>query len=297
MKKRDQKIGNIIGVILLVLAILLFLIPMLLVISVSLTQEKALIDSGFQLIPPVFSLEAYEFIFMDPSTILTAYGVTILQATIATILSVFVMSMCAYSLSRKNFKLRNIIMFIIFFTMLFSGGMVPTYILNTAYLGLKDNFLIYILPGMVSAWYVIIMRTFFSALPDALIESAKIDGAKEFRIFFQIVLPLSKPVIASVSLLILLAKWNDWMTSFLYITNEDLFTLQFLLQRLLEKIEFVRAMAQEALGAGVDIASEDLPGENMRFAMSVVAAGPMMLVFPFFQKYFVKGLTVGSVKG
>ncbi len=297
MKKQDKIVGDVIAVILIALAVLFFLIPLLLVISVSLTDEQALITNGFSLIPSEFSIEGYRYIFMDPSTILISYGVTIAQAVLAMSLSVLVMSMCAYPLSRSNFKLRNIIMFYIFFTMLFSGGMVPTYILNTQTLGLRDNFLIYILPGAVSAWYVIILRTFFKELPAALVDSAKIDGARELTIFFRIILPLSKPVIATVSLLILLAKWNDWMTSFLYITNEDLFTLQYLLQRLLEKIEFVRAMAAEALGAGVDLNSEELPGENMRFAMSVVAAGPMMFIFPFFQKYFVKGLTVGSVKG
>ncbi len=297
MKKRDNKISKIIAFLLLAYAIIFFLLPMLLVVSVSFMEEQEIINSGFKLIPEKFSLQGYELIFADPSTILTAYVVTALQAFLGTFISVLVMSMCAYPLSRKSFKLRNIIMFYIFFTMLFSGGMVPTYILNTRYLGLKNNFLIYILPGVVGAWYVIVLRTFFNQLPEALIDAAKIDGAKEMRIFFQIVVPLSKPVIASISLLILLDKWNDWMTSFLYITDEELFTLQYLLQRLLEKIEFVKSMAQEALGAGVDIATEDLPGENMRFAMSVVAAGPMMLIFPFFQKYFVKGLSVGSVKG
>lgn len=184
------------------------------------------------------------------------------------------------------------------FTMLFHGGLIPTYILNAKYLHLKDSFWIYIFPHLIGAWYIIVMRTFFSQLPESLIDSAKIDGARELRIFFQIIIPLSKPVLATVSLLILLDRWNDWMTSMIYINNTKLYTLQYMLQKILNEIEYVKQMASMAANSSsVEMDISNLPGENMRFAMSVVAAGPMMVIFPFFQKYFVKGLTVGSVKG
>ena len=181
--------------------------------------------------------------------------------------------------------------------MLFSGGLIPTYILNTQVLNLGDSIWVYILPTLASGFHIIVFRTFFQTLPASLIESAKIDGAGELRIFFKIILPLSKPVFATVSLLILLIKWNDWNTSLIYIRNKDLFTLQFLLQRILREIEFVKNMSVN-MPTGIELSQlNNTPAETMRFAMCVIAAGPMLLAFPFFQKYFVKGLTVGAVKG
>lgn len=181
--------------------------------------------------------------------------------------------------------------------MLFNGGLIPTYILNYKYLHLGNTIWIYILPTLCSAFYIIILRTFFQGLPLSLVESAKLDGASEIRIFFQIILPLSKPVLATVSLLTLLTKWNDWYTSLIYITDSNLYTLQFLLKRILQEVEFLRIMANNA-PPGIDLtAIEDTPVESLKFAMCIIAAGPMLMVFPFFQKYFAKGLTVGSVKG
>ncbi|MFI3212988.1 MAG: carbohydrate ABC transporter permease [Eubacteriales bacterium] len=297
VSRKDELISKVIATVLLISSFVIFLLPLLLVISISFTPEVGIKANGFLLFPESWSLEAYKAIFADPSAVIKAYIVTAAQAFLTMAAATLIMAMCAYPLSRKNFVLRGPIMFMILFTMLFHGGLIPTYILNSKWLGLKDTFWIYVLPSLVGAWYIIVLRTFFSQLPDALVDSAKIDGAKELRIFFQIVLPLSKPVLATVSLLILLDKWNDWMTSLIYITNQDLYTLQYLLQRILDQIEFVKTLAAQAMGMSALADFENLPGENMRFAMSVVAAGPMMLVFPFFQKYFVKGLTVGSVKG
>ena len=201
----------------------------------------------------------------------------------------------AYPLSRKCFKFRGIITKYIFVTMLFSGGLVPSYILNTKYLHLGNTFWIYILPGLTSAWKVIVFRTFFQGLPDGLVEAAKIDGAKEIMIFFKIILPLSTPVIASLGFMTLVGKWNDWNTTLLYIRDSKLYSLQYLLQRILREAEYVKNL--QLSGESTMLSDKDLPTETMRYAMAMLAAGPMLVVFPFFQKYFAKGMVVGAVKG
>lgn len=206
-------------------------------------------------------------------------------------------SKSAYPLSRPNYKYKKIATFFIFFTMLFSGGLIPTYIWITRYLHLGDTIWVYILPCLVNAFHVIVIRSFFQGLPQALMESAKIDGASELQTFFKIVMPLSKPVIATISLLTLLSRWNDWNTALIYIKSSNLYSLQYLLQKILREAEFVKNMAESSPVAGVDLDLSNLPSVTIRFAMCMVAAGPMLIIFPFFQKYFAKGLTVGAVKG
>lgn len=275
-----------------------FVVPFLLIVTASLTNEDILVKEGFKIIPPYLDWTGYRFVLSNSSEVIRAYVVTAFQSFFGTFLSVLVMALCAYPLSRKDFKLRKPVSFLVFFTMLFNGGLIPTYILNYKYLHLGNTIWIYILPTLCSAFYIIILRTFFQGLPLSLVESAKLDGASEIRIFFQIILPLSKPVLATVSLLTLLTKWNDWYTSLIYITDSNLYTLQFLLKRILQEVEFLRIMANNA-PPGIDLtAIEDTPVESLKFAMCIIAAGPMLMVFPFFQKkYFAKGLTVGSVKG
>lgn len=283
-----------------IVTIVCFVIPFVLIISISFTSEEAIRAGGYSLFPKQFTLLSYKYIFSNPQQILNAYVVTSTVALLGTFLSVVVMSMCAYSLARKNFKFRNQITFFIFFTMLFSGGIIPSYILNTTYLHLNDKIFIYMFPNLANAMSIIIFRTFFKDIAMELIEAAKIDGAREIRIFAQIVLPLSKPVLATIAFMCLLDRWNDWFTSLLYIQNEKLYTLQYLLQRILREAEFIRNMAKEAPG-GIDEnlmqQAREIPTEGMRYALCIIAAGPMMVVFPFFQKYFVKGLTVGAIKG
>ena len=205
-----------------------------------------------------------------------------------------VMMMVSYALSREQFKARRQLTFFIYFTMLFSGGLVPSYIINTKILGLGNSFWVYILPSLCTAYYILILRTFFKTIPGSLIEAAKIDGAGEFTIFRIVVIPLSKTVIATVSLLILLGKWNDWYTTLIYITENKLYSLQYLLQKILRETEFLQEMSKsEQL---VNVSAAEKPVEGMRFAMAIVAAGPMLFIFPFFQKYFTQGLTIGAVK-
>jgi putative aldouronate transport system permease protein len=227
--------------------------------------------------------------------IIRAYGVTTFTTFVGTFLSVLVMALCAYPLSRPDFKWRYPLTFFIFFTMLFGGGLIPTYIVITKYYGLGDTIWVYILPSLANAFQIIIFRTFFAGLPFSLIESAKLDGASELKIFFKIILPLSKPAIATIGLFNVLGRWNEWMTALIYIRDDKLYTLQFLLQRILMEVEYINNIATEL---SVDFGSTmDVPTETVRFAMAIVAAGPMLFVFPFFQKYFAKGLTIGGVKG
>jgi len=281
-----------------VLFSLIFIIPLIYIISASFTNEEALLMEGYKLIPAQFELTAYKYVFANTTNLVDAYIVTAFSSITATILSLLIMSAAAYPLSRNDFVGKKIVTFIIFFTMLFGGGTIPTYILITKYLKLGNTIWVYIVTGLCSAFNIIVIKTFFKGIAEAVIESAKIDGASEFRIFFQIVLPLSKPVLATIGLMVLLGKWGDWYTSLLYIRDQRLYTLQYLLQKVLREAEFIKQMAQEMpLGVEVAVAAEGTPTETMKFALCILAAGPMLVVFPFFQKYFAKGFTVGSVKG
>ena len=291
LKKHKE---NILIHIIIILACLACVIPFLLLISVSLSSEVDILEYGYRLIPKNIDFTAYNYILRDPGQVISAYQVTIFSSIVGTIISLTIMAMAAYALSRTSFSYKKQVSFVIFFSMLFSGGLVPSYILITQYLNLKDNIWVYILPSLVNGFYVFMMRSFFSDLPEALFESAKIDGANELRIFFQIAIQLSKPVLATVALFGVLQRWNDWFTALLYIEKQNLMSLQYLLQRIMKDIELVRQ--------NQDLFPElsqmiNLPNDSLRMAMAMVCAGPILIVFPFFQKYFVRGLTVGSVKG
>lgn len=282
-----------------ILMCLLFVVPMILVISISFSSEASVtaVGAGYSLIPKEFSLEAYQLAFANPKTVTYGYIVTISQSFLGTFLSCIVMGMVAYPLSRSNFAYKGVITFIVFFTMLFGGGMIPTYIVYTRFYGLRDSFLVYILPGLAGgAYYTLIVRTFFKGLPESLFESAKIDGARELTIFFRIAVPLSKPVFATVAFMMLVGKWNDFQTSMIYITNQNLYTLQYLLQRILNEAQYLNGLMSNPI-PGVDVTQFKQPAETLRYAMCVIAAGPMLVIFPFFQKYFATGLTIGAVKG
>jgi putative aldouronate transport system permease protein len=280
-----------------ILVCLSFVLPMLMVLSISLESEASVRSAGYSLFPREFSLEAYRLAFANPQKMLNAYAVTISQAVIGTLLSCLFAGMVAYPLSRSGFAYKRSVTFIVFFTMLFSGGMIPTYIIYTRLYGMMNSFLAYILPGLAGgAWNTLIFRTFFKGLPESLFESAKIDGAGEIHIFFRIALMLSKPVFATISFIMLVSKWNDWYTSLLYITHQELYTLQYLLQRILNETQFLNSMMANSI-PGMNTGVFARPLETYRFALCVLAAGPMLFVFPFFQKYFSKGMVIGAVKG
>jgi len=273
---------------------LLYIVPFMMMISISFSSEAAMRMGGFSIFPRVFTTEAYELAFRNPAQLLQAYKVTIIFTVIGTVLSVFIMSLMAYALSRPNFFIRKQMTFFIFFTMLFSGGLPPTYLLIVRYLHLNNTIWVYIIPGLVSAWNIIIMRTNFQQIPSSLIESAKIDGASEPYIYSRIVMPLSVPVLATIAFFFFVGKWNDWFTSVVYIKDPTLFSLQYMLQRILQEVEFLKQMARENSTAD---AQQDFPTEGFRYAMAILTSGPVLVIFPLFQKYFSKGLTVGSVKG
>ncbi len=293
MRKRTLKNQLALNVIFIILCILI-VFPLLLVISVSVSSETDIINNGYKLIPEHFDLSAYKYIFKNSQAVMDAYGITILSSVLFTLISVSCMSGVAYILSKRNLKGNSFFSFYLFFTMLFSGGLVPSYILITQYLHLDDILWVHIIPGVVSPWYVFMIRTFFQGLPQEILESARVDGANQYTIFFRIVIPLSKSVIAAVSLFMFLGKWNDWNTSMLYINNnERLISLQYLLQRIMQNIKVLQDS-----GMDTEMMSDiKVPSETVRMAMAVVVAGPALLIFPFFQKYFVKGMTVGAVKG
>lgn len=292
-KKKKFPVGQIVLNMFFILMMVIYIVPIVLCVSVSLTDEVSLLKDGYSLIPKVFSLEAYKMVFRNPVQMLRSYGVTIAFTAISTALAVLVMALLAYPLSRPNYRFKSALSFYVFFTMLFSGGMVPSYLVNVKYLGLGDSFLIYILPGLVSAYSVMIIKTNYQSIPNELIEAAKVDGASELFICFRIILPLSKAVLSSIGFLFLVDKWNDWMTSMLYIKNPDLYSLQYLLQRIMNEAEFLKQLGEDA---GAD-ALAVFPTESYRYAMAIVAAGPVLCIFPFFQKYFAKGMTLGGVKG
>lgn len=271
---------------------LLCLVPFLIILSASFTSEQYIRFHGFGILPGAFSTKAYALIFQSPGSILGAYGVSIAVTAAGTVLGLMLTTMTAYVIGRKDFKYRNGFSFYFYFTTLFNGGMVCTYIFYIQYLHLKDNLWALILPGVFNVFNLLIMRSFVTALPKELVESAKIDGAGEYRIFFQIILPLLKSGMATIGLFIALAYWNDWYNAMLYINSEEKFPLQYMLYNLLQKTQ---AMAQIASRAGIQVA--DMPSNSLKMAMSVVATGPILLVYPFVQKYFVKGITIGSVKG
>lgn len=273
---------------------ILCVLPIVVILSISLSDEKSLVNYGYGIIPKIFVTTAYRYIFRSSEQILSSYGVSAIVMISGTVLSLIMVSMIAYSLSRPDFKYRNQISFYLYFTMLFGGGLVPWYMLISQGLHMKNTIWVLIIPLLVSPWNIFLLRTYFHKIPSSIIESASLDGAGEMYIYVWLIIPLSKPALATVGLFTALMYWNDSYMALLFIYNEQLMPLQFLLYKIMSKIEFLSSNLRNvriSLDVGV------LPTESARMAMCILAAGPMLFVFPFFQKYFVKGLTVGSVKG
>ncbi|WP_404823803.1 carbohydrate ABC transporter permease [Paenibacillus rhizovicinus] len=270
-------------------------LPFVLVISISFTDESSIIEHGYLFIPADFSTKAYTYIFEAPTVLVRAYGITILTTVIGTLLSLLVTAMLGYVTSRRDFRYRTPASFFVFFTMLFNGGLVPSYILVKQYLHLDNTIWSLILPFLVSPFYIMVMKGFLSKIPFEIIESAKMDGAREIRIFFTIILPLSTPALATLGLFLSFGFWNSWFPALLYIDNEKLIPIQLLLVRMMQKLEFLTSNSDFISQFGMDMSK--FPSLSARMAMAILAGGPMVCIFPFFQKYFVKGLTVGSLKG
>jgi len=291
-KSRDTILFTIIGYFLVSLFALVCIIPFILMVSASFTSEYAILRYGYQIFPREFSFGAYQMLFKYPEDIIRAYVVTIFITITGTTLGLFIISMTAYVLSRKDFPYRNKIAFYFYFVTLFNGGLVATYIIMIRYYQLKNSFLSLILPYLVNVFFLIIMRSFMSSIPESLGESAKIDGANDFLIYIRIILPISKPALATIGLFLALEYWNDWYNAMLYITDYKLYPLQYLLYNMLSVQE---AMSRLSAETSIDIAN--MPFQSIKMAMVVIATGPILMVYPFVQKYFIKGITMGAVKG
>lgn len=281
-----------------IVVLALVLVPFALLLAISFTDNSALVENGYKFVPSVFSVEAYSFLFTDSSMVANAYRVTILVTVVGTVGHVTLCALYAYPLSKRDLPFRSLIAFVLFFTMLFNGGLVSSYLINTRLLGFKNQYRALIMPFLLSPWHVFIIRTYFqTSIPSSLEESAKIDGASYYRIFGQIIVPLSKPVLATIALFAALTYWNDWFQSLLYISEERLYSLQFVMLKTMRQIEVMERLVK--LGASGDITDKlrEMPSETVQFAMVVVGIGPIILAYPFFQRYFVRGITIGAIKG
>lgn len=271
---------------------LICLFPFALMISSSFMTEGEIVREGYKLFPDKLTASAYQFLLNNPKNMVNAYKITILITITGTVFGLFFMSMAGYVLNRKDFKYRNFFSFFIYFTTLFSGGLIPSYILMVKHLGLKNNVLTMILPGVISAWSIFLMRNFMKSIPDSLYESATIDGAGNFRIYWQIFLPLAIPALATVGLFSALGFWNEWYNAMLYIESTSKFPLQYYLQKMVNQ-----ANVQDLISQGIVVDISDLPTQSIKMATAVLATGPIILLYPFIQRYFIGGLTIGAIKG
>ena len=288
----SQTIFNIMCYLIISFVAWVCLLPFIFLVSGSFTEESVIRYSGYNILPVNFTLEAYKMVFQYPERIVRGYMNSIFITSVGTVAGLFLITMTAYVLSRKSFKYRNHIAFFFFFTTLFNGGMISTYIFYIRYLNLKNNYLAMILPLIFNVFHLLIMRSFVRSIPEALIESAKIDGAGEFKIFIRIILPLLPAGLATIGLFMALAYWNDWYNAMLYINDQAKFPLQYMLYDTL-----MRNQAFSRIASMVGIRMENLPTYSLKLAMAVVSTGPIILLYPFVQKYFIKGITIGSVKG
>lgn len=276
---------------------LICLVPFLMVISGSFSSEAAITQNGFSLLPQDFSLEAYKTVFKEPLVVVKAYAVTIGLTAAGTALGLLFQTMTAYVLSRKDFEWRNGFSFFFYFTTLFSGGLVPTFVLYTQTLKLRDSYLALLLPLLFSVYNLLIMKSYISAIPESLVDAAKIDGCGEVRTLFQVVMPLIQPALATVGLFIALAYWNDWYNAMLYIKSEERYPLQYFLYQQVNNIETYKKLISNNAVSSAVVSAMALPTQTLKMALTIVVTGPIILAFPMVQKYFVQGITIGAVKG
>lgn len=294
-KMTDQQKFGIFATVLLSILAVVALLPIILIVIASVTEEHALISNGYSYLPKAFSFDAYYYMIKQGSIILRSYGITITVTLLGTLASIIITSMLAYPMSRKNFKYRNILSFFVFFTMLFNGGIVSSYIMWSSFFHIKNTIWALAIPNyLVTAFNVFLVRNYYSNnVPDALIEAAKIDGAGELRTFRTVIIPLSVPVVATISLFTALCYWNDWVNGLYFITDSKYFGIQNLLIKIMNNVQFLKSGTANVLGTG----NIDLPGTAVRMAMAVIGILPIVIIYPFVQKYFIKGVVVGAIKG
>ena len=291
---RDRIAFNAISYVLLALLSLICLLPFLLVISGSFSDQQSIQLYGYQLIPKNFSLDAYKMLFRIPGDLLRAYGVTIFVTAAGTLSGLLFTSMAAFVLANKDFRYRYQVSFFFYFTSIFGGGLVPWYIFNTKYLHFHNSVISLVVPTLINVTYLLILKSYMMNIPQELYESARLDGAGDWTIYWQVAMPLCKAGLATVGLFIALNYWNDWYNAMLFLDEgrRDLYPLQYFLNNILTKAQAINAAAARS-----GIPASDVPSEPMKLAMTVVATGPIVLLYPFLQKYFVKGVTIGAVKG
>ena len=292
---RISKKANFILNIWFMLWTLLCVLPLLLVVIVSFSSEQSIFERGYSFFPSEWSLDAYNFFFRLGDQLIRSYGVTIFVTVVGTLFSLAISATFAYVLSRSDYAYNRLLTLLMLFTMLFNGGIVATYMVNTQILGLGDSVWALIFPMSFNAFYIVVLRTFYKSIPVELIEAARVDGASEFRTFFRIMLPPSKPGIATIGLFTMIAYWNDWFLGMLYIIDQKRYPVQTLLWSMQNSLEFMKQSSANALEYAE--MARNAPTDSGRMALTVLVVLPILLAYPYFQKYFVKGLTVGGVKG
>lgn len=292
----DEKRFQLLASFILTILALIALLPVILIVLASFTDEKTLLANGYSYFPKKLSLDAYYYMVKQGAIIFRAYGISIIVTVGGTILSVLLTTMIAYPMSRKNFKYAGLLAFFVFFTMLFNGGIVSSYMLWSRFFHIKDTIWALLIPNyLVTGFNIFLVKNYYSnGIPDSLIESAQIDGATELTIFRKIMFPLAVPTVATISLFTALGYWNDWINGLYYITNPKFFGIQNLLIRIMNNIQFLKSgTLSTLLGTG----SVELPSTAVRMAMAVIGILPIVLIYPFLQKYFIKGVVIGAVKG
>ncbi|MCR4679547.1 MAG: carbohydrate ABC transporter permease [Lachnospiraceae bacterium] len=295
---RSDKKFQIFSHAVLILFSLLALLPMILMFTSSLTDNNELIATGYTYFPKKWSLYAYEYIFSTGNSVVHAYGISVLLTFAGTALALTITTLLAYAISKKDMPGRKVITFLIVFSMLFNGGLVPTYIIYTNLFGIKNSFWALLIPGLLmNGFNVMLMKSYFvSSIPEEILDAAYIDGASETRTFLSVVIPLSKPILATIALFAGIAYWNDWMNGYIYLTKRtDLYSVQNLLNRMMQNIQFLSQSSSNVQNANVGLSA--IPMASVRMAMAVVGILPIIIIYPFVQKYFVKGITLGGVKG
>lgn len=292
----ESKTFNRVGTVILSILVVITLLPIVLIVIASFTEETTLLRDGYSFFPSALSTDAYYYMVKQGAVIVRAYGVSFLVTIAGTVGSVVITTMLAYPMSRKSFKYANALSFFVFFTMLFNGGIVPSYIMWTRFFHIKNTIWALLIPNyLVTAFNVILVKNFYANnVPDALVEAAQIDGASELQIFYKIMFPLARPVVATVALFTGLCYWNDWTNGLYYVDNEKLYSIQLLLIKIMNNIQGLKANSSAAmLGTG----AVDLPGTSVRMAMAFIGILPILLIYPFVQKYLVEGVVIGAVKG
>lgn len=291
IKSKQEKRFQFLAHVVMIFVCLMTLIPFIIMISSSFSEEVKILADGYSIFPRGFSLDAYKYIFQNAAVVFRAYGVTIAVTAIGTTASLVITNMFAYVLAQNGVPFVKIMMFLVVFSMLFNGGLVPTYYIYTQVFNIKDTLFALIVPNlMMSAFNLILVRNYFrTSIPPALIESAKIDGCSKFKTYLKIVLPLSLPITATIGLLTGLTYWNDWQNSLYYMTGSAFQSIQQLLRLMVDNVQYIQQ-------SGSHVESMQIPLTTVRMAIAVIAIIPVLIIYPFFQKYFVKGITIGAVK-